>query len=145
MTKAKERKRLDSMEQNPAEHERRSDAKTFKLPLTALKIFEHAGRVHGQQSRAIQIAVELLIRESKRVPDTALSAIKNSPLTSKTYRLPPRTVEIIQAMVIQYGTQGDVLAACAYLLAQPDPALKLLQMTQSKDASTSRKLPHKSA
>ena len=38
----------------------RNIAKTYELPLAALKIIEKAGRVHGQQSRAIQVAVELL-------------------------------------------------------------------------------------
>jgi hypothetical protein len=55
------------------------------------------------------------------VPDSAMSPILHSPLTGKTYKLPPRTVSTIEALSHEYGTKGKVLAAIAYMLSKPDP------------------------
>jgi hypothetical protein len=100
----------------------RNLAKRYKLPETALKAIEKAGKIHGQQSRAIQVAVELLwAKVGWVVPDSAMSAILDSPLIGKTYKLPPRTVSLIETLSHEYGTQGKVLAAIAYMLSKPDP------------------------
>jgi hypothetical protein len=100
----------------------RNLAKRHKLPEAALKIIEMNGKVHGQQSRAIQVAVELLWEKvGWRVPERAMYAILDSPLTGKTYKLPPRTVSFIESLAHEYGTQGRVLAAVAYMLSKPDP------------------------
>ncbi len=97
-------------------------AKRYRLPLAALKIIERAGKIHGQQSRAIQVAVELLWEKvGWRVPDGAMSAILDSPFTGKTYKLPPRTVSLIEALSHEYDTHGKVLAAVAFMLSKPDP------------------------
>lgn len=108
MTEMKERKRLDDLKRSPAEHARRTDAKTFKLPLAALKIIEKAGEVHGQQSRAIEVSVELLWHGvGTRVPDADMSAMKESAITAKTYRLPPRTIDLIQALSPRIRHTGE--------------------------------------
>jgi len=100
----------------------RNLAKRYKLTQAALKIIEKAGKIHGQQSRAIQVAVELLwAKVGWAVQDNAMSAILDSPLTGKTYKLPPRTVSLIEALSHEYGTQGKVLSAVAYMLSKPDP------------------------
>src|ERR1700694_3022698 len=100
----------------------RNLAKRYKLPEAALKIIEKYGKVHGQQSRAIQVAVELLWEKvGWRVPDRAMSSFLDSPLTGKTYKLPPRTVSLIEALSHEYETQGNVLAAVAHMLSKPDP------------------------
>jgi hypothetical protein len=99
----------------------RNLAKRYKLSEAALKIIEKAGKIHGQQSRAIQVAVELLWEKVGWAPDSAMSAILDSPLTGKTYKLPPRTVSLIEALSHEYGTQGKVLSAVAYMLSKPDP------------------------
>jgi hypothetical protein len=95
-------------------------AKRYKLPEAALKIIEKAGKIHGQQSRAIQVAVELIWNSPGylvNVPDSILK----SPQVGKTYKLPPRTVSLIEALGHEYETQGNVLAACAVMLSRPDP------------------------
>src|ERR1700692_4409344 len=90
----------------------RNLAKRYKLPEAALSIIERAGKIHGQQSRAIQVAVELLWEQvGWAVPDSAMSPILDAPFTGKTYKLPPRTVSLIEALSHEYGTQGKVLAA----------------------------------
>ncbi len=100
----------------------RNLAKRYKLPEAAVEIIARAGKIHGQKSRAIQIAVELLWdKPGWQVPDSAMSAILASPTTGYTYKLPPRTVSNIEALANEYGTQGRVLAAVAYMLAKPDP------------------------
>jgi len=73
----------------------RNLAKRYKLPEVAVQIIEKNAKVHGQQSRAIRVAVELLWEKAGwRVPDRAMSAILDSPLTGKTYKLPPRTFQV---------------------------------------------------
>ena len=100
----------------------RNLAKRYKLPEAALKIIEKAGRVHGQQSRAIQVAVELLWdKVGYCVPDSAMQHILDSPVIGKTYKLTPRTVSLIEVLSHEYETQGNVLAAVAYMLSKPDP------------------------
>jgi hypothetical protein len=117
----KETRRLDRLKD-----ESRNVAKRYKLPEAALEIIERAGKIHGQQSRAIQVAVELLWHKvGWAVPNNAMSAILDSPVTGKTYKLPPRTVSLIEALSREYGTQGKVLAAVAYMLSRPDPREEL--------------------
>jgi hypothetical protein len=100
--------------------------KRYMLPEAAVKIIERAGKIHGQQSRAIQVAVELLWdKVGWAVPDTAMSVILDSPLTSKTYKLTPRTVTLINTLAPEYGTRGKLLAACAFMLSRPDPRTAL--------------------
>ncbi len=105
---------------NKLKDDSRNIAKRYKLPEAALKIIERAGKIHGQQSRAIQVAVELLWdKVGFMVPDSALSVILDSPVIGKTYKLPPRTVSLIESLANEYGTKGKVLAAIAYMLSQP--------------------------
>ena len=60
--------------------------------------------------------------------------ILNSPLTGKTYKLPPRTVGLINGLALEYGTKGNVLAAIAHMLSsdpnesRPDLRKRLTRM-----------------
>jgi hypothetical protein len=45
----------------------------------------------------------------------------NCPV-GKTYKLTPRTVELIDSLSSENETQRNVLAACAVILARPDPS-----------------------
>jgi len=92
-------------------------AKRYKLPLRAAEIIERAGRIHGQQSRAVQIAVEIIYRMPGR-NWTAPASITDSPQVGKTYGLPARTIKLIEVLALKFGTRGNVLAACAALLAE---------------------------
>jgi hypothetical protein len=107
-----EKKRL-----NAIQGESKNLAKTYKLPAGAIKIIERAAKIHGQQSRAIQIAVEIIWRTPEK-NYSAPAAILETPLTGKTYILPPRTVRLIEVLASKFGTRGNVLAACAYLLSE---------------------------
>lgn len=111
MNKKRQKRRLDALQ-----GEARNPAKRYKLPLRAVEIIEQAAKIHGQQSRAIQVAVEIIWRTVGK-DYTAPPAILDTPLVGKTYGLTRRTIALIEALVREgYGTRGDVLAACAYLL-----------------------------
>jgi hypothetical protein len=91
-------------------------AKRYKLTTAAAEIIDQAGEVHGQKSRAVQIAVEILWRTTGlgKIP----SSILESPITARTYKLPHRTVALVVALGREGSrTRGEVLAACAGLLA----------------------------
>lgn len=94
----------------------KSIAKRYKLTTAAAEIIDKAGQIHGQKSRAVQIAVEILWRTAGlgKMP----SSIHESPITARTYKLPYRTVLLIEALAREGSrTRGEVLAACAGLLA----------------------------
>jgi hypothetical protein len=75
-------------------------AKRYKLTSAAAEIIDQAGQIHGQKSRAVQIAVEILWR------------------TTGLGKIPDRTVSFIEALARKDSrTRGEVLAACAGLLA----------------------------
>lgn len=91
-------------------------AKTYKVSEAVIEAIERVAPMHGSKGRALQVATELLIRMPKPidVPD----ALKERPLILKTYKVTPRTVELIDKMVEAYGRQSDVLAACAEILKE---------------------------
>jgi hypothetical protein len=93
-------------------------AKRYKLTTAAAEIIDQAGEVHGQKSRAVQIAVELLWRKVVGLVVEIPDAILQSATIGRTYALPKRTVMLIEALSHEYGTQGHVLAACAVMLEQ---------------------------
>jgi hypothetical protein len=91
-------------------------AKRYKLTTAAAEIIDQAGEVHGQRSRAVQIAVEILWRTQRQLGKIP-SAILESPITARTYKIPDRTVSLIEALAREGSrTRGEVLAACAGLL-----------------------------
>ena len=110
-------------------------AKRYKLTTAAAEIIDQPGQIHGQKSRAVQIAVEILWRTTGlgKIP----SAILQSPITARTYKLPDRTVSLIEALARKDSrTRGEVLAACAGLLASDVEEAK---EACSRHLSTSRR------
>src|SRR5437899_2756350 len=65
------------------------------IPASAIKEIRKASHVYGSQGRALQVATEILIRMRKRplVPPESKTV-----LTSMTYKLIPRTVELIDEL-----------------------------------------------
>jgi hypothetical protein len=109
------KKRLAHLKRTADEHESVNTAKRYKLPERAVEIIKQAAKIHAQQSRAVRIAVEVIWRTPEK-NYSAPAAILETPLTGKTYILPPRTVRLIEVLASKFGTRGNVLAACAYLL-----------------------------
>jgi hypothetical protein len=91
-------------------------AKRYKLTSAAAEMIDRAGQIHGQKSRAVQIAVEILWRTQRQLAKIPTDILQ-SPLTARTYKLPQRTVALIEALGREGSrTRGEVLAACAGLL-----------------------------
>jgi hypothetical protein len=88
------------------------------IPASAIKEIRKAARMHGSQGRALQVATEILIRMRRRplVPPESKTV-----LTSMTYRLIPRTVELIDELAGSvYDDRQQVFAACAEALKMTD-------------------------
>ena len=90
----------------------------LSIPASAVKEIRKASRAYGSQSRAIQVATEILIRMKKR---PLLPPESNSIVTSMTYKLIPRTIELIDELAGSvYTDKGQVFAACAEALKITD-------------------------
>jgi hypothetical protein len=104
VNKTKETQRLENLSHDEAVNE----AKRYKLPQAALEIIKQAGKIHAQQSRAIQIAIEIMWRTPGEIE--VPESMRTSPLVGKTYKLPRRTVALIEALAKEYQcTLGNVL------------------------------------
>ena len=90
-------------------------AKRYKLPRWVVKVIREVAPAYGSQGRALQVATELLIRMKKAVRVTHKG---DKTLIGMTYKLTPRTVQLIEDLCEQYRTRGIVLAACAKVLNQ---------------------------
>ena len=88
------------------------------IPQSAVREIRKASRLHGSQGRALQVATEILIRMRKRplVPPESKTI-----LTSMTYKLIPRTVELIDELAqTVYQDRKQVFAACVEALKMTD-------------------------
>src|SRR5882724_4982456 len=71
-------------------------AKRFtSIPKDAVEVIRKASRAYGSQGRALQVATEILIRMKKR---PLLPPESTSIVTSMTYKLIPRTIELIDEL-----------------------------------------------
>jgi hypothetical protein len=110
-------------------------AKRYTLPVSAYLAIRKVAGLYGSQGRALQVGTEILSRLEDPIP------VKKSAKTSKrrmmTYKLVPRTVQLIQQLTESvYESSGETLAACV-------EALKLKDLRRPKQA-LSRK-PKKNA
>jgi hypothetical protein len=88
------------------------------IPASAIKEIRRASRMYGSQGRALQVATEILIRMRKRplVPPESKTV-----LTSMTYKLIPRTVDLIDELAQSvYEDRQQVFAACVEALKMTD-------------------------
>jgi hypothetical protein len=95
----------------------RNEAKRYRLPAGAVdRIRDAASKWYGTQSRAIQVAAELLFRHPGdfRYP----GELRKPATAAMTYKLDPRTIAILHhlAKTPEYGTHGRVLNACSCVL-----------------------------
>jgi hypothetical protein len=61
----------------------------------------------------VQVGTELLIRQRRRVK---VNHHGDGAMVGMTYKLTPRTVELIEQLCAKYGKRGNVFAACAEIL-----------------------------
>jgi len=83
--------------------------RSYTIPFSVLLEIRKMAPVYGSQGRAIQVASELLLRminPPASLPDDP------SPLVRRTFKLPPRTIKVIDHLAhIQYDTPGEVITA----------------------------------
>jgi len=88
------------------------------IPASAVKEIRKASKIYGSQGRALQVATEILIRMRKR---PLLPPESNSVVTQMTYKLVPRTVELIDELADSvYENRQQVFAACVEALKITD-------------------------
>jgi hypothetical protein len=86
-----------------------TEPKKYALPLTVLLEIRKAAILYGSQGRALQVGSELLIRMKKPLP----VAQSKPPMVRMTYKLVPRTIELIEKLSgTMYEDEQQVLAAC---------------------------------
>jgi hypothetical protein len=90
-------------------------AKRYKVPRWVVREIRRAAPAYGSQGRALQVATELLVRMKRPVRVTHKG---DKTIVGMTYKLTPRTVQLIEDLCEQYRTRGIVLAACAKVLNQ---------------------------
>jgi hypothetical protein len=93
-------------------------AKRYKLARSVMKSIKDVAPEYGSLGRALQVATELLIRLPKpiKIPPT----LAEEEVVGKTYKLAPRTIELIEQLSNNhYGKRGNVLAACVEILKPP--------------------------
>src|SRR5260370_40280703 len=90
-----------------------TEPKKYALPLTVLLEIRKAAALYGSQGRALQVGSEILIRMRKPVP----VAESKGPMVRMTYKLAPRTIELIEKLSgTMYEDEQQVLAACVEAL-----------------------------
>ncbi len=88
-------------------------AKRYFIPRWVVKAIRKQAPIYGSQGRAVQVGTELLIRQKRRVK---VDHRGDGTMVGMTYKLTPRTVELIEQLRARYGTRGNVFAACAEIL-----------------------------
>lgn len=96
-------------------HDENTIAKRYKLPVAIVEAIKTAGPQHGSQGRALQLATEFLVRLPRPLK-VDMPEGKGAAIVGQTYKLTPRTAELIDELVQQYGTRGAVLCACVRIL-----------------------------
>jgi hypothetical protein len=100
-------------------------AKSYTLPLSAYLAIRKVAGLYGSQGRALQVGSEILSRLED--PLQVRKPAKSSP-KRMTYKLVPRTVELIQRLSeTVYESRAETLAACV-------EALKLKNLRRPKRA-----------
>jgi hypothetical protein len=61
------------------------------------------------------VGTELLIRQKRRVK---VDHRGDGAVVGMTYKLTPRTVELIEQLRAKYGKRGNVFAACVKILVE---------------------------
>ncbi len=99
----------------PRSYNTRCVAKRYELPRWVIRAIRKQAPIYGSQGRAVQVGTELLIRQKKCVK---LNRRGDGAMVSMTYKLTPRTVELIEQLCAKYGKRGNVFAACAKILLE---------------------------
>lgn len=106
----------------------RTVARRYKVTPKVVRMLAAAAPMHGSIGRAIQVGSEILAYEMENshnckkfiaALDEDISQVEGETRRgSMTYKLVPRTVELIERLHPFFGDHGRTLAACAVLLGR---------------------------
>jgi hypothetical protein len=112
--KAKSKKNAEELVRPKAKRfGKKTQAKAFTLPKPVLEKIRKAAAIYGSQGRALQVGSEILYRMKRPL---RLAALKG-PMVRMTYRLVPRTIEVMGKLSgTMYEDDAHVFAACVEAL-----------------------------
>lgn len=84
-------------------------AKRYTLPASVVRSLKRVAPMYGSQGRTLQVATELLVRLGKPLP---LPPKTSETLTRMTYKIAPRTAELIDELTHTYETTSCVFSVC---------------------------------
>lgn len=93
------------------------------VPVEAAKIITRASATYGSQSRALQVAISVLLLSKDPITLRYRSKGAES-LTNVAYKLLPQTVEMINRYTPVFGAKGEVIAACSMVLEEIDKKIR---------------------
>lgn len=87
------------------------------MPLQVAKFIKSTETMalFGSQGRALQVATEILVRQKGPIR-IKYSTMKDGKMAVVTYKLLPRTINLINELTPLYGGKGQVLTACTKVL-----------------------------
>src|SRR5579862_4390150 len=118
----RERPKEPSVPFGPRVTEEVTLAKRYILPRYVVERLKEMSPPYGSQGRAIQVGVELLVRIQFHPIPINPALKKGVPDADKhigmTYKLLPRTIEVIDKFASTYETRGGVFEALLTLLSR---------------------------
>lgn len=86
---------------------------SYRVPVKVIAGIRKLTPVYGSQGRAIQVATEILVRLPRPLK---LAARKGDESTRISYKLLPRTIELLESLKAQYEDEEIVFTACFTVL-----------------------------
>jgi hypothetical protein len=94
-----------------------SAARRYQVSKTVLKEIRKCCPIYGSQARVLQVGTEILIRQKKPIKLT-YTVKRDEKEVRISYKLLPRTIELIDKLTPVYGSNGKVMAACVEVLRE---------------------------
>lgn len=86
----------------------------YDVPVQVIAAIRKLTPAYGSQGRALQVATEILIRQPRPVK----CEIVSGDSTRITYKLLPRTIELLSHLIEQYGDTQRLFSAVLSVLKQ---------------------------
>lgn len=86
----------------------------YDVPIKVIEVIRKLTPAYGSQGRALQVATEILIRQPRPIK----CEIVTGDSTRLTYKLLPRTIELLTALLEQYEDAPRLFSAVSHVLKQ---------------------------
>jgi len=93
-----------------------STARHYRVPKEVLRDIQAQCPVYGSQARVLQVATEILIRQTKPIKLRYTVKTKDGAEIWHSLKLLPRTIELIDKLTEVYGSHGKVFFVCVKVL-----------------------------